>query len=351
MQRSSDLNHRERVQVSLELETPLDRPPVMAWGHDFVAEWSPEQLAESTLERARRFDWDVVKVQPRASCFAEAFGAGYGPSGSAAEGPRLSSWTIESAESWATLPEVDGSDPALSDQVETVAKVAADIGGERLVLQTVFSPFTVASYLAANGKAEARRPRLDLIAKDQARALRHLDERPDLMTEALVVITRTLINYIDRSANAGAGGFFYAIGGSASADALDQSRYEDLLLPHDLAVLGSVPIGMPVFVHLCGPRLNFDLARRLPAAAVSWATSEPGNPSLAEGRDRSGRAAVGGIAEHAVLAHGSPDDVTRSVRAAIDDTQGRGLIVGPGCTVPPATPIENLAVMVSSASF
>jgi uroporphyrinogen decarboxylase len=341
---------RERVEAALRLSTDIDRPPVMAWGHDFVAEWSPTELAASTVRRVERFGWDIAKLQPRASCFAEAFGSRYVPSGSDRVGPRLESWPIDGVESWGFLPEVDGRHPALDTQVESVGRVVDALGSERLVLQTVFSPFTVASYLAADGRAEAARKRPDLIAKDQSRAVRHLRERPDLVEQGLATIAAALVDYIRRSIAAGASGLFYAIGGSASSEALDQAEYESLLLRYDLEVLDSVPGDIPIFLHLCGPRLNFDLASALPVSAVSWATTDTSNPGLAEGRDRLARATVGGVAEIAVLRDGNATEVAQAVEAALDDTGGRGLIVGPGCSVPPTVSDLNLAAMATAAA-
>jgi uroporphyrinogen decarboxylase len=341
---------RRRVEAAFRAETPPDRPPVTAWGHDFLAEWSPAALADSTIERARRFGWDLVKLQPRASCFAEAFGSDYRPSGNALEGPTLASWPIERVEDWRELPDVDASAPPLADQVEACARVVEAIGGERPVFQTVFSPFTVASYLAADGTAEATRRRPDLIAKDQRRAVEHLLARPDLMATALETIGAMLADFVRRSLAAGADGIFYGIGGAASSAALARSEYEKLLLPHDLALLEAIPPGTLVIVHLCGAELHFDLARESRADAISWATAERGNPSLAEGRELCGLAVVGGVAEVSALVDGSPSDVRRAVRTAIDETGGRGVVVAPGCSVPPAAASANLAAMADEAA-
>jgi len=68
------VNSRARVEAALA-QQHLDRPPAAAWGHTYREEWSPEALAGVTIARQRRYEWDWVKFQPRASCFAEAFGA------------------------------------------------------------------------------------------------------------------------------------------------------------------------------------------------------------------------------------------------------------------------------------
>ena len=344
------MDPRERVEVALRSEAPPDRPPVTAWGHDFLAEWSPAALADSTVERTRRLGWDLVKLQPRASCFAEAFGSDYRPSGTALDGPTLVSWPIAGIEDWRELPEVDASAPQLADQVEALARVVDAVGSERPVFQTVFSPFTVASYLAADAKAEATRRRPDLIAKDQARAVSQLRAGPDLLAAALERIGAALVDFVHRSLAAGAEGIFYAVGGAASADALDRAEYEELLLAHDRAVLDAVPAETLVVVHLCGPHLNFDLASEFRADGISWATADPGNPSLSEGRERSGRAVVGGVPETAALGEGSTRDVRRAVHAAVEETDGRRVVVAPGCSVPPTASSANLAAMVEEAA-
>src|SRR5260370_5127160 len=79
---------RDRVEAALAMGM-ADRPPVGAWGHTYHEEWSPDALAAITVERARRFGWDFVKFQPRASCFAEAFGSVYQPSGHRLRAPIL----------------------------------------------------------------------------------------------------------------------------------------------------------------------------------------------------------------------------------------------------------------------
>src|SRR5215472_13447537 len=81
---------RERVEAAITLGLG-DRPPVGAWGHTYKEEWTPAELARITVERARRFGWDFVKFQPRASCFAEAFGSVYRPSGHRLKAPVVES--------------------------------------------------------------------------------------------------------------------------------------------------------------------------------------------------------------------------------------------------------------------
>ena len=57
------MTKRERVRAALAGE-PVDHVPVALWRHDFLLEWSPEELVAATLEAYRADDWDFIKVQP-----------------------------------------------------------------------------------------------------------------------------------------------------------------------------------------------------------------------------------------------------------------------------------------------
>lgn len=277
---------RERVEAAISLDV-ADRPPMGAWGHDYLAEWSVDDLADSTVATARRHGWDFIKFQPRATCFAESFGATYRPSGGSTEAPVLES-----------LPENLEFHPGpLDDQVEAIRKVVGALPGIP-VLQTVFSPLTVAGYL------EKSAPGLD-------------------------AISGPLIEFSRRSIEAGAAGIFYAISGYASTDMVSLDEYSKDILPSDLRVLESLPEDAWFnVVHLCGSNIHFDLAGRFPVQCVSWSIHDPGNPSLEEGIKQSGKAGMSGIDRN------SPSADQAWAAASVDD--GRGILVAPGCSIPPA---------------
>ncbi|MEW6059082.1 MAG: uroporphyrinogen decarboxylase family protein [Actinomycetota bacterium] len=324
------MDSQARVRAALSLERP-DRPPAAWWGHTYREEWSPHDLASVTVARQREYGWDFVKLQPRACSFAQAFGAEYRPSDDFRTAPVPVSPAVRDPADWSRLPSADATAPPLRDQVEAVRTIVEELGPSVPVIQTVFSPLTVAGYL---------------LAEDKHRAAGQLREHPEAVGAALERVSVGLADFAARSVEAGAAGIFYAISGYASADLLSMEEYERLALPHDLRVLDGVPGGAWFNVlHLCGPRIHFELASALRSHALSWSVHEPGNPSLAEGRDRTGRAAMGGIDQARTLVEGTPEDVLKEVRAAISSTGGRGLLLAPGCSVPPGAPEENLRAL------
>ena len=74
------MNKKERVDAALR-DAPVDRVPASMWGHDFEREWSAQGLAEATVENFTRYDWDYVKVNPRASYHVEGWKVRVKPSG------------------------------------------------------------------------------------------------------------------------------------------------------------------------------------------------------------------------------------------------------------------------------
>jgi len=324
---------RARVEAALA-GGEVDRPPAGAWGHRYRDEWTAERLAEATVDRARRFGWDFVKFQPRATFFAEAFGARYRPSGHSLRAPVIDEAPVRDLNDWKTLALVDGS--VLDEQARALGLVVRGLGDRVPVLQTVFSPLSVASYL---------------VGRENRRLVRDLRSHPDVVLPALRRIADSLTDFCRRSVEAGAAGVFYAISGFATRDAMPPVVYDDLALPLDHAVLGGLPAEAWFnALHLCGSHITVEVASRLPVQALSYSIHNQGNPPLTEARDRSGRAVMGGLEQRRVLVGGPPEEIWRQVREAIASTGGHSLLLAPGCSVPPRAPDRNLLAMMEAAA-
>jgi uroporphyrinogen decarboxylase len=329
------VNSRARVEAALR-GGEVDRVPAGAWGHTYREEWSAPALARVTAERRARYGWDFVKFQPRASCFAEAFGAEYRGSNHSLRAPREVSHPIHGHRDWPSLPTADGSAPSLAEQVDALRLTVEALGPDVPVLQTVFSPISVAGYL---------------VGKDKRRAVRDLRRDPGAVLPALERIADAMIDFSRRSIEVGAAGVFYAISGYASAGMMTSEEYDRWLFPIDLRILEALPPEAWFNVlHLCRGRLHFDLARRLPVQVVSWSIHDPGNPGLAEGRELSGKAVMGGLGQRTTLYRGTAEEVTVEARSALRDTGGTGLLLAPGCSVPPGARTTNLLAMMSAVA-
>jgi uroporphyrinogen decarboxylase len=319
------------VEAALALDV-ADRPPVSAWGHDYDAEWDAARLARVTVDKARRLEFDFVKLQIRATSFGEAFGAAYRYSGDPARAP-LGDPPIKRPGDWAKLPAVRGDTTPLDAQVECVRLVARGLGEQAPVIQTVFSPVTVGRFLSTT-------------------MLEDLRSHPDLVLPALDRIAVALAEFCAASIRAGAAGVFYAITGFASANAMPLAEYEEFLLPLDRKVLEACAGGWFNMLHLCGPRQHFELASLLPVHCVNWQLQDAGNPGLVEARELTGKAVAGGLHRQTPIADGTPEDVFHEAARALDATAGRGHLLTPGCSVSPwrRQGEDNMRALVRAAS-
>src|SRR5581483_5441912 len=322
------MNKWERLEAAVRGK-PVDRPPVSAWRHFVDKEWGASEHAQAMLEFQRTYDWDFMKVNPRASCFAEAFGNRYDPQRYEGVRPALVNPVVKSTHDLGRLRPVDAGAGAFAEQIEALGKIRGGLAGEVPFIQTVFSPLSVVG-LIAGGELESLR--------------RFIAEDPAALEAATQVVATSLIAYARACLDTGANGIFFAIVRLAKEGALTREEYARFGRPYDLQVLEAVrprPTGTnPDFklniLHVCGDGVYFPDVHDYPVQAINWNSAGPGNPSLARAQAYTLAAVAGGVAQDAVLRHGTPDEVAATVEAAIASTGGRRLLVTPGCTADPA---------------
>jgi len=329
------MNKKERVDAALRGD-PVDRVPASMWGHDFLREWDPQTLAEAMIENYSRYDWDFMKVNPRATYHVEGWGVKVRPSGEQYKAPIIEDTPIKSASDWKRIRTLDSDQGVLGEQLKALQLINHSVGYDAYFVQTIFCPLGVAKYLAGN-KAE---PVLHTIREDR-----------NAMHAALRVITETFTNYAIACLEEGASGIFYATNGWAVEGMLTQDQYREFGEQYDLEILEAIKHRAKLnILHNCGTHIYFDLLADYPVHAINWAATLEGNPDLAEGKKRSVKAVMGGISEKTTLKNGSPDQVQEEVEKALEATGGRHFLLAPGCSIPPETPARNLEAIRSSLS-
>jgi len=324
------MNKKERVDAALRGD-PVDRVPASMWGHDFEREWNPNTLTEAMVENFARYDWDYMKVNPRASYHVEGWGVKVRPSGERYKAPIIEDTPIKTASDWKRLRPLEPDEGVLGEQLQALQLINHSIGYDAYFVQTIFCPLGVAKYLVGN-KSELVQ---QTIREDRA-----------AMHAALRVITETFTTYAIACLQQGASGIFYATNGWASEGMLTEDQYREFGEQYDLEFLDGIKSRSKFnILHNCGSHIYFDLLATYPVQAINWAATLEGNPDLREGKLRSGKAVMGGISEKTTLKSGSPDQVREEVEKALDLTGGRHFLLAPGCSIPPETPAQNLATI------
>jgi uroporphyrinogen decarboxylase len=321
----AEMTRRERVKAALTGRA-VDRPPVSFWGHDYLREWTPAGLAKATLERFRQYGWDFVKVNPRATYYAEAWGNRYGPSGDVLHGPLNVEYVLKTARDLDRLAPVDVHAGPFGEQIEALRLIGEGLAGEAPFLQTVFSPLSVVGRLA-NGDLGAVR-----------RYMRHNDEA---LHRALGAVSETLAAYASACVEAGADGIFFATVDWGTYDVATAEQYAEFGRPYDLQILKAVARAEFNILHVCRKHNMLESMLDYPVHAFNWANRDSGNPGLANILAKTKRAVMGGVAV-ATVAGGTPQQVAAEVAEALAETGGKRFLLAAGCSIPPQTPEANL---------
>ena len=325
----AEMTKRERVAAAAGGE-PVDRAPASLWGHNFLREWSNDELVGETVEQYERYDWDFIKVNPRWSMFPEAWGAVYKPP-AAQTNQTLVRSALETLEQLHDVEPVHAERGVLGEHVESTRMVVERTGGAVDVIQTVFSPMSVLGLMFGHPRA-----------LKQAAA-----EAPAAVHGAIARITETIINYSRANLNAGASGVFYAPLQWASRRNATVDFYREFGRPYDLQVLDAIGDAAFNVLHVCDSSNMLAELLDYPVAAINWDDRDETNADLSDVWAETNKAVMGGVSRTG-LGGLSADQIGAQAReaAAVGPTR---VFVSGGCSIPPHTPHENRAAVAAAA--
>jgi len=286
-------------------------------------------LAEAMLAFQRKWDLDFVKVMSSGVYCVEDWGCRVAYQGSPNGAKQCTEHGVRERKDWARVRPLDEGAGALGRELEAVRLVARGRADDAPILHTLFSPLTVARKLAGD------------------RMVADLRAEPGAVEPALDAIADTMARHARAALDAGADGLFFATQ-AAVPDVLTEEETARFELPRMRRILDAVGDRSALtLLHVHGRDVYFDRAAALPVHAMNW-HDRLTTPRLGDGHRRFAGAVVGGLSEHRTLQAGPPDAVAAEVRDAIAQTGGRGLIIGPGCVLPLATPDAHLAAVVAA---
>lgn len=323
------MNHWQRVEAAI-LGEPTDRPPVAMWRHFPDDDQHADKLVAHTLQWQRKWQFDLVKFMPSGTYGVEDWGAVSAYRGAANGAREVVQPAVVRTDDWLRLAPLDVRQGAYGRQNDALAATAKALKGEVPLLQTVFSPLTTARKLAT-----------DKLFADLRRS-------PDALEHALAVITDVTIRFALDALARGAHGVFFATQ-LASHRLLTESEYERFGKHYDLQVFaalrGKARLNM---LHAHGDDIMFDLLSDYPAEMFNW-HDRLTDPPLARAAERFPRLLVGGISEHGTLLYGTEQEIEDQVHEALLQTDGRRLMIGPGCVLPVAATEASLRAAIRAA--
>ncbi len=280
---AAGLTRIERLRRALQ-GRQVDRPPYTYWYHFLDEKLPGERHAASTLQFARKFSTDLVKV--------------------------MSDYPF-------------GTDPAnpFPEQVRALGIIGRELKGQALFVETIFQPYNQAEKTSS---------------PETVRALRQ--ENPQALLDRLEQIAKAQANHARLALRAGASGIFLAIS-NAEEGYLTRQEYKKFSEPFDRLVLDAARAAELNILHLHGKKVYLDLFYRWPAKAIQYSVAATGVPFSAVRRDYTG-VLMGGVNEIR-FKELTPDQTRDQIRASRAEA-GRKWILAPGCSVPNDTPDGQL---------
>jgi len=336
---------RERFENVLTHRKKADRPLVSAWRHFIEAERDSAALAAAAVAFQREYDWDFVKINPRTTYYAEAWGNEYDYDKYDGVVPAVAKARIGQVSDLRRIIPLSADAAPFREQLDVVARVRQSLGSEVPIVQTLFSPLAVLEYLSGHRTLASYRPAI----RASTPLPNLLASEPEDVHAALQAITDTLADYAKAVLRAGADGIFYAVLGLARDGYLTEAEYETFGRPYDLKLLEAISPA-PVILHTCGPEAHPERFADYPISALHWADLAPGNPDLRQGTEWLGdRVAVGGVDERLFSEAGAEGRIREQAGAAIEQVGDRPFVLAPGCGLPLNATPESLRALRQAA--
>ncbi len=320
------LTHKQRIENALALKSS-DRVPYSLWMHFPNRDRSPRRLAELSVINQKRYDLDFIKFMPFGLYSTIDFGVDVDVFPNYLDAPVLHEPIIKDLKDWDKIRSLPGTAGEYAVVLEA-QRLAFEMMDEKVpFLQTVFSPMTTLAKMCSPQKV-----------------VEHLREDPRRIHRALEIVTETTLQFMKKSIELGADGFFYATQLSG-ADAMETDEHEAFVKKYDLELL-KVMANKTWFnvLHIHGAKARIKEMQDYPVQALSWHDRDDG-PSMDEVRTYSDKAFVGGLSWGANWIGKTNEEVVQEVKEVASRHDGKGIILGPGCVISPSTPEERLELV------
>ena len=319
------ITKKERLEAVIKGEKP-DRLPVTFWHHFPVDDQYPKILAEVTLEYQNRYDNDFVKISPTDEYMIHPFGTKTvwtgDPRGCRIYQERL----IQKPEDWKKIRPLDPTEGTLGGYLQALKEVGKGLPESTPFVATLFGPLNQAKNLAG----------FDTM-------MEHLHHYPDNILPALKIMADNTRKFAQAALQTGVSGFFYALE-NINYRYFDEASYARFGKQFDLDILD---VGRHLWLNILhhhGEAILFDLAVEYPVQVVQWHALESG-PSLREAKAMfkgQNKAILGGLQRKSTLLTGTPVTIAQEAAQSVQEVDGRGFILSPGCMLMMNTPRINI---------
>jgi len=316
------------------LGTLDERVPISLWKHHPEKDRHPESLAAEEIKFHQEYDHDLLKISFHGRYPVVDWGCEAIYDGALSGSTTCRNCAITQRSDWETLEPLDVNDGEFGRQVHAVELIHKYAQDKVPTMATVFGPPMVADKLCGNDFVD------------------YLRDSPDVMEQALEIITNVMIEFGRATIEAGADGVFLASQHSTRASISDE-HYERFIYPFEKKLISTLKSKAKfIIMHLHAREENEEIrfskiANTPGLTGINW-EDQSANLSLADGKKRARKVVLGGIDHNGVFRTGSVDEAREQVLTAVREAGLKRLIVAPGCVITVDTPPENIKAVADS---
>jgi len=337
----------ERIKTTLRLEEP-DKVPVFITGGLItsvitgipIAEYAQngKKMAEAVSKAYKILGGDVLYLLSDMGIIVEGWGVKVRfPEKGVILHPTFAEFAVKEPEDWEKLevldPTKDGRMPVLLEAMKTLNKKYGDT-----VPLSCATPSTLTTATHCAGMETA---------------FIHMMSDPEALKRGLKTITETIIEFTNAAHDAGLC-FTGYLATRASREITTEDQYKEFGAPYDTKVFRQTR-DVQHMIHICGiePMINIVMEYRNSypnVSSFSW-WDRGAKIKLEEAKKKYGTkiCLAGGIDPINTLITGTPDDVEKEARNALETAMHEGgFILRVGGEIPLSTPLENLMVITKT---
>lgn len=308
------MTKQERIYAATKFEA-TDKVPYSFWSHMPDVDLDPVALAERTYQFYKKYDLDFIKTMNNGMYAIEDFGCQVDYSDVAKGGvAKTVTSPIETPADWLTLKPTPYTEGSLARELLSLKLLLEKVKDENVpVIFTVFSPITTADKLSRKKVKE------------------HIENGHSAeVKQALEVIAQSTAALAKEAIRLGAAGVFFA-SQMSSYDVTDLEFFREFGKPYDLQVLDACDGGWLNTIHAHGTNIMFDVVRDYPVNVFNWHAWES-LPTIAEAQALTGKCLMGGL-DRRDIHDCKRNEVLHQIFEAYKATNGKGLILTPGCVI------------------
>jgi len=241
---------------------------------------------------------------------------------------------IARPEDWKLVPHLDAR--YFSEPLEVVRGIVEAVGGEALVVVTLYSAIMHAAH-----------------ATTREMVTEHLDQDPEAVARGLRIINQAILVFVRECLKRGVDGFYASTQGGEAGRFKDASVFSRVIKPLDLEVMTEIDRRARFnILHVCdyqgpledpGPYLDY------PGHIVNSPTRmRSGTHTPRQLAEMFKRPFMGGLERLGPIATGNPAQIRQEVTAVLREAP-EAFVLGADCTVPSTVPMENLKAAIDAA--